>query len=269
MVRSLVRRRGVHEAAVASHPFGKVPWADRETYLRLHRQARAVGYPAIDAFEQEAGFAIDRLWLEDLALHTQIVIKESRLNYQHGRVLYAAARRYLAGAGADGAVTILETGTARGFSALCLARALNDAGPVCGHVVTVDPLPHDRRMIWNCIDDHDGPMSRQELLARWPQEVERVVFLRGTSGDQLDRLGLARVGIAFLDANHAFEDVMSEYRFVRARQRPGDLIVFDDVTPGQFDGVVAAVAAIEREGLYHVSYLRSASDRGYAFAVRS
>lgn len=61
---------------------------------------------------------------------------------------------------------------------------------------------------------------------------------------------------------------MSEYTFVRERQAAGDVIVFDDVTPGPFDGVVEALDAIGREGVYHVEWLHVSDRRGYAIAVR-
>jgi predicted O-methyltransferase YrrM len=251
------------------HPFGIAPHADRETYLRLHSEAQAVEYPAVDQFEREQGFRIDRNWMEQLALHTQVVIKESRLNYQHGRVLYAAAREYLARRGGAEPVTMLETGTARGFSAVCLARAIMDAGAGSGgRIITIDVLPHDRPMLWNCIDDHEGPKTRQELLAPWSEELQRIVFIQGSTRIQLDHLGIAHIGFAFLDASHSQEDVMLEFQYVSGRQERGDVVVFDDVTPGTFDGVVEAVAAIEREGRYAVTHLRSSSGRGYAIALR-
>src|SRR3546814_3486831 len=120
--------------------------------------------------EASQGFAIDRGWMEQLALHTQVVIKQSRLNYNHGRLLYAVLRRYLAECRSEQAV-IFETGTARGFSALCMARALQDAG-AGGYVVTVDQLPHDRPMHWKCIDDrseerHVGKECVRTGRSRW------------------------------------------------------------------------------------------------------
>src|SRR3546814_14884286 len=87
---------------------------------------------------------------------------------------------------------IFETGTARGFSALCMARALQDAG-AGGYVVTVDQLPHDRPMLWNCIDDHEGPRTRAQLLSDYPKLLSRIVFLRGRSDEVLKTLGLSRI----------------------------------------------------------------------------
>lgn len=246
------------------HPFGVTPRADRATYQRLHREASSAQHPRIDAIEAELGYAIDRSWFNELALHTQVVIKESRLNYQHGRVLYAHLRQYCGTS--VGPIIILETGTARGFSSVCMARALADAG-AAGHIVTVDMLPHNRRFLWNCIDDHDGPKTRQELLSPYRDLLRRIVFVEGPTR-QLDRLGLARVNFAFLDAGHTHDDVMHEYRYVRDRQEAGDVIVFDDVTPGVFDGVVKAIEAIESEALYSMTRVLSDDERGYAIAVR-
>lgn len=249
------------------HPFGTAPRADRATYLRLHDEAKACTFPDVDAIEKRLGFAVDRQWLDDLALNTQIVIKKSKLNYQHGRLVYAYLRDRCARLAPGSYVTVLETGTARGYATLCLARALADAQSP-GHVVTVDLLPHNTRLYWNCIDDHDGQKTRQELLSGHGALLERIVFVEGETGTHLAKLGLSRIAFAFLDAAHTFDDVMAEYAYVRDRQQAGDVIVFDDVTPGQFDGVVEALEAIGLEGAYTIEKLQVSDQRGYAIAVR-
>ena len=40
----------------------------------------------IDNLENSTGFNVDKAWLDELALHTQVVKKKSAINYQHGRV---------------------------------------------------------------------------------------------------------------------------------------------------------------------------------------
>lgn len=256
--------RSVRNPSVAALDAG--PRADRATYLRLHANARAQQCIEIDRLEQRCGFAVDRAWLDDLALHTQVVLKESRINYQHGRLLYTLLRRRAATAGAR-SLTILETGTARGFSSLCMARALADAGRF-GTILTLDILPHDIAMYWNCIDDHEGPKTRRELLRPWAELCGSIVWMQVDTRTGLHSLGLPPIGFAFLDAVHTFDDVMHEYAAVRPRQGPGDIIVFDDVTPALFPGVVAAVAAIEREGLYAIERIVVDEQRGYAIAIR-
>ncbi|MGY2996411.1 hypothetical protein ACVWWD_005218 [Mesorhizobium sp. URHB0026] len=46
------------------------------------------------------------------------------------------------------------------------------------------------------------------------------------------------------------------------------MIVFDDVTPGQFEGVVEAVEQIKRQGLYEIRRLVASDSRAYAWGGR-
>lgn len=258
-----------NERTFSETPFGSSPRAEREAYIRLYDEAIKAIYPVIDEYEKAKGFSLDRQWLDKLALHTQVVIKKSRLNWQHGRLLYATLRAYLRDRVCDGQepVTIFETGTARGFSAVCMAKAMLDAQDI-GTIVTLDILPHNTPIYWNCVDDHDGKKTRQGLLSPWPNELAQCVFIQGWTRQQLQRTGLSRVHFAFLDASHTKEDVLAEYAYVRERQKLGDMIVFDDVTPGLFDGVVTAVKEIDNEGYYQVEYLTASSERGYAICKR-
>jgi hypothetical protein len=84
----------------------------------------------------------------------------------------------------------------------------------------------------------------------------------------LSSLGISRIHFAFLDGEHSEEAVLREFAFVEVRQELGDVVVFDDVTPSKFPGIVAAVTAIERDGRYHVTRISSSDKRGYAIARR-
>ncbi|PJB69203.1 MAG: class I SAM-dependent methyltransferase [Alphaproteobacteria bacterium CG_4_9_14_3_um_filter_47_13] len=232
-------------------PFGGSPRADRQAYLTLWEKAKAVSYPDIEAFETQKGFRIDPQWFHDLALHTQIVVKDSVLCYQHGRVLYAALREYAESRKkqwdqdkipqGQRMLTILETGTARGFSAVCMARALADAD-MCGKIITLDLLPHDVRMYWNCIDDHEGTKTRAELLAPWKTLVDAyILFIENDSRIGIRRTATGRIHFAFLDGAHTYEDIMIEFDMVRQRQEEGDVIVFDDYNPVLFPGIIKGV----------------------------
>ncbi len=245
-------------------PLGNAPSGTQEEFRALAKEAAARVFPEIDALEDETGFAIDRPWLDDLAAHTQIVRKKSTLGYAHGRLLYSLLRRYVARENPR-YVSILETGTARGFSALCMARALDDAG-VAGHIVTIDRLPHLTPIYWNCIDDLEGRKTRRELLSPWGRLLDRIIFVQGDTLDQIGKIGMNRVNFAYLDAQHLEADVRHEFAAVAQMQEHGDMAVFDDVTPEQFPGVVAAVEAIARRPDYAVH--RIAAARGFAWATR-
>jgi len=249
-------------------PLAGPPRATRAHFLSLYDQARQESHPISEAIETELGAAIDSDWLDELALHTQIVIKKSALNYQHGRVLYAALRDRLARLDDSTAhVCIFETGTARGFSALCMAKALNDAQQA-GSIITFDILPHDKPMYWNCIDDLEGQKSRRTLLNPWKELLNRITFVQDETRAILPRIGIGRVHFAFLDASHTFGDVMFEFSAVADNQEEGDVIVFDDVTASSFPEVVHAVETIARVHPYDVRQIVVSDQRGYALAVR-
>lgn len=265
--------QGIHRASGTAlerrwnvDPFGTTPRATRDEYLKLHEQACRNTNQKVISIEEETGFAIDRDWLENLALHTQITKKTSDLIFEHGKLLYALLRRYIANNRPE-SVTVLETGTARGFSALCMARAMIDA-TVSGAVISLDVLPHNIRMYWNCIDDLDGKKSRAELLAPWPAESARVIFLQGDTSNSLAHLGITRINFAFLDAQHTREAVEAEFSYVATRQLPGDMVFFDDVTPAMFPGIVDAVNYIEHTGRYAIHRLEVSPQRGYAWGVK-
>ena len=249
-------------------PLVDAPMASASEYRRLWDEAKARVYPPVDAFEQTAHAAIDVAWLDELALLTQITIKKSELCYQHGRLLYAVLVRYARDHRSD-QLTVVETGTARGFSALCMARAMADAG-AHGKIVTFDVLPHDVRFLWNCIRDVEGPCTRAELLRDYADLIERyVIFHRGDTARELGKVSFPRIHLAVLDSVHTYDHVMAEFGAIRGRQRPGDLVFFDDYSPQSYPGVVQAADQICAEQGYAKSVVSASDDRRYLVAEKT
>ncbi len=254
------------------NPFGKNIQADKAKYLQLYNKTINNDDRDVVAFEKKCGFSINKVWVNDLALHTQIVNKKGDLNFFHGRLLYSLLSKYInenkKNSKFANPIMILETGTARGFSSICMAKALNDSN--CqGVISTIDSIAHEKEMYWNCIDDHDGPKSRLELLRKWDMELQKIIFIQGWTNDILSRLGIARINFAFLDAQHTKEDVLREFEFVSNRQIAGDIIVFDDVTKDYFPGVCEAIDFIENNYSYTIEKINFTSKRGYAIATKN
>lgn len=250
-------------------PFGSSVRADRDTYHALWQDEKEQTYPPISSYEKEIGHAISKDWLDDLALHTQIVIKNSPLCYQHGRILYTALSSYIdAQTETPANLTIYETGTARGFSSVIMAKALWDK-KASGKIITYDVLPHHVPMYWNCIDDCEKQKSRAVLLSPWDMLVQKyIVFVEGDSYINLQHVQSPRINFAFLDGAHSFNDVFYEFKTIASRQQKGDVIVFDDYNTKQFSGLVKAVD----EGCVSLGYdkrvLSLGADRSYVIATK-
>ena len=182
------------------------PLGDLNTYINLSKIAEknTYSFEKVSEFEKKMGYSIDKKWIKELALYTQVVIKKSPLNYAHGRVLYSALSNYLnKNLKQIKSVNIIETGTARGFSALCMAKALNDMQQE-GKISTIDILPHDKKIFWNTVTDHYlGKITRAHLLENWNDLIERyIIFIKGRTKEMLRKFTLQRVHFAFLDAKN-------------------------------------------------------------------
>jgi len=229
-------------------------------YARIFEEERMVSYPVIDAFEQVCGYAIDRATLEAAARVLACPVKKHPPNWQHGRVLYAVARQYLECVAACW-VNILDIGTAKGFSALCLHWALIDSG-IQGEVISVDVIaPHspERR---NTVAEIEGPVTLAEIHAPWP-ETQDITFLQSTGIDFLRSTDWDRIHVAFVDGKHDGAVVTTEARMMAARQVSGDLVVFDDA---HLPGLSAAIDALAP--IYALERLTPKPGRAYVIARR-
>ena len=238
LLRSAARRRlaWLVLAATTRTRSRSIRAASRASAFSSSRRRPGRTRRSLAALGERFGDLPDREFVDELALATQVVPKDEQLDWSHGYLLYAALGSYLRRTPSDRPVTIFETGTARGFSAICMAQALRDAGRA-GTILTVDILHAERPIYWNSIADVEGPRTRLELLEPWAGLVEdHVVFLRGDVSIALEQLGLPRIHFAFLDAEHTYDAVRSELAFVARHQRAGDVIVCDDYTPKEFPG---------------------------------
>ena len=243
------------------------PLLSKEQYLDLFNKIKKEKSDQVTRIESNTGFSINKSWIDDLALHTQIVKKKSKLNYYHGRLLYSFLRKYIEENKYLGSITILETGTARGFSSLCLSKALEDS-MMEGKIFTIDLIPNNKKIYWNCVDDCEGQKTRLELLHNWKNELKNVVFLTGDCSKVLKNLHLDRVNFAFLDAQHKYENIKSEFNFVFMRQKKNDLILFDDVNFKEFPEVARFIDELRKTNTYSLEIINSSETRSYCLAKK-
>ncbi len=249
------------------YPFGLNRVANESNYLDIFNKVKNIKYKNIDNFEYNIGYKIDIDWLNELALHTQVVIKKSEICYVHGRILYSVLSKHINENNIKN-YNILETGTSRGFSSLCIAKALDDNN-ASGKIITIDYLPHDKKFYWNCIDDHDGKKSRRDLIKKWKNlSDEYILFIEGYSKNILKKIKFGRIHFAFLDASHTYTAIYNEFLSISNFQKKGDIIVFDDYDNESYSGLKIAIDEICSNYNYRMDILKSTKNRSYVIASK-
>ena len=181
--------------------------------------------------------------------------------------MYSYLRKYLKKKNNFETINIFETGTARGFSSVCMSKALIDSGFI-GKIDTIDIIPHTKKIYWNSISDIEGKKNRMELLINWKNEVKNINFIEGLTSKVLKNFPDKKINFAFLDAQHDMESVLDEYNFLKDRQQKGDIIIFDDVS-SNFNEIRRAIEKIKLEREYKINLIEFENEnRGYAIATK-
>ena len=165
---------------------------------------------------------------------------------EHGQLLYqfVRERRDL-----GRPLVALDIGTAGGFSAVTMARALLDS-KMDGHVYTLDVVGHDDVVNWHgskhAVNDPlaAGPIARSVVWSDWAaDEASRVTPLGGRSTDILGDWPYGQIDVAFVDGSHTYEDVKAELYMLEEHMADTGVIVLDDVHFGVIVGRVRSRAA--------------------------
>ena len=243
---------------------------DKKIYINLQNKYLLKGeLSQILDFEKNNNYTIDRDWLNNLALHTQVTLKKSEINYEHGKILYSSLSNYLTSKEKKiEKFIIFETGTAKGFSSLCMSKALNDTDQN-GTIYSVDLVPHQIKSYWNVIDDYDGKKTREELLKNWKNILKNIIFITGNINSVLNKIDLKYINFAFIDSIHTSTQIIKEFKFISKRQSIGDIIVLDDIdTNYDKNNEPNSKYLLEKFPNYHFEFIESFYPRCYAIAKR-
>ena len=172
---------------------------------------------------------ISRSWYEDATW-----VLRGGDGGEHGLLLYRLVRCLES----EHASVILDIGTARGFSAITMARALLDAN-LGGMVYSVDVIDHQSKLNWHVgKQDPEDPLanmsiSRSEMWNRWfDKESALVTPISGPSQEILGSWSFGPIDIAFIDGAHTYEAVRRDLATLDLLMTPAGVIVLDDYHTG-------------------------------------
>ncbi len=216
------------------NPFKIINPESSEIYLNLYNNALKLDHSKFfkkvnDDFHFTNDIIIDKI--NQIAKISQVCIKKSVLMWLHGYLLYVSLDYYLKNNPNIENINILETGTARGFSSLCMAKALKDNDRK-GKIHTIDIIRNDIPIYWNCIKDADGKHLRKELFknTEYYDLFDYIQFYTGKTADVLKSINITRFHFAFLDAQHDYTNLNYELESTKEKQEKNDIIICDDYT---------------------------------------
>jgi len=233
-----------------------------DQYKAAFRLEQTVKYPSVDQIvERYGGHELDYKFVLEAASVLACPVKKNPPNWQHGRVIYAVLRSYVEKMKNQSLFMCLDIGTAKGYSALCAARALKDAGRA-GLVWSVDVLDPMLKTKRNSIADVTrGPTTVRQLISGWT-DLSHMITLEACSGVEWLKRSQDRVHFAFIDGKHSYEAVSEELRLLAKRQQKDDVVIADDL---QVPGVEKAVAEC---GSYRAAIVPVLPNRRHAILRR-
>jgi predicted O-methyltransferase YrrM len=128
---------------------------------------------------------------------------------------------------ASGAETVVELGTATGWTAISLAL-----------------VSHRRQVITYDLYDRPEPRRYLELVGRSVRERIELVVAPGSDGPRNDR----PIDLLYIDSSHDRGQTIAEVEAWQPVLAPGALIVFDDYGHPEYRGVAEAIAELELAG---------------------
>jgi len=156
------------------------------------------------------------------------------INFERGMLLYALIAKIQP-------KTVLEIGTAEGYSTLCMAWAMSDYN-VSGKIFTVDPKSHDLP-VERTIVLEDGEITKEKLSTKdlWnkfasPEWLKKIEVNSGYAGEILNNKKFPKIEFCYIDGAHFYEAVKHDFfGFLKIADKKFS-ILFDDYFAGKNDG---------------------------------
>ena len=135
----------------------------------------------------------------------QMKKKEHFIHYDRGILLYALIAKYRP-------KSILEIGTANGYSTLCMAWSMVTHG-IDGKIFTIDPIRPDLN-VWKRI----APTS-------W---LNRIEVITGYSGEVMSKKLFPKFDMGYIDGHHIYAAVKHDFYAFLQNANDNFCIIFDD-----------------------------------------
>jgi len=166
--------------------------------------------------------------------------ENSIINFERGMLLYALITKIKP-------KTVLEIGTAEGYSTLCMAWAMTE-NKIEGKIFTVDPKSHQQAIERRIkINENDEPismiLSTEELWNKFASQewIDKIEVITGYSWEVLKSKQFPEIEFCYIDGSHVYEAVKHDfYAFLQTASENFSLL-FDDYTTNENKDVTKVI----------------------------
>ena len=166
--------------------------------------------------------------------------ENSIINFERGMLLYALITKIKP-------KTVLEIGTAEGYSTLCMAWAMTE-NKIEGKIFTVDPKSHQQAIERRIkINENDEPinmiLSTDELWNKFASQewIDKIEVITGYSEEVLKSKQFPEIEFCYIDGSHVYEAVKHDfYAFLQTASENFSLL-FDDYTTNENKDVAKVI----------------------------
>lgn len=189
----------------------------KETHIADYTNSLNVKIPSLDKF-----FRLSEIFKIN-PIREKIY---STPNYERGALLYALITKHRP-------KIVLEIGTAEGYSAMCMAWAMNDNN-IDGKIITVDPkpfsIPVKRLMDFDENKTNEFiMMSTKDLWNKYadPNWLKHISVMSCFSYELLKK-ELPRIDFCYIDGHHRVKAVLCDFNIFIQNASKNFLCLFDD-----------------------------------------
>ena len=184
-----------------------------------------------------------------ISIYTGFTLPEPGGDFNFGALLHYILKNYLKEKREE--INILEIGTARGFSSLCMSLALNDY-EYPSKIITFDVISNDSKIFQKTFLSNEK-VSRKQILDKLPENlIKKIIFFQGDSLSDLKKIFIKNINFCYLDGEHNRKYLENELNFVKIFQKVGDIIVLDDYDQNKFPEVYDTVNDFVKNECYEI-----------------
>lgn len=187
--------------------------------------------------------------------------KNDGSNFNHGIILYKILDEFIKKKNNN--FEIIEVGTARGYTSLCMSQAINDNNDN-SKILSLDVIPNNKKFFQRTYLGNEK-VSRSKILENFSNKLlENIIFLQSDTFSDLDKIVFHNLKFAFIDGEHNYKYLIKELNFCKNNMSDNGLIVVDDFNTSDFSEVVECVKKFSNENNYNLKIINYGDKSNFA-----